>query len=144
MRRATDWYFVSMLVSLLTCGSGVALAEEPARATGQDCASIEKDAERLACYDRLFRGSTEHFGSKKVPKAAEEPSELRAHVTEVKRLRDGKYVLTLDNGQVWAQKEVDNTVFDPGDEIVIRRGSFNSYRIGPAGGKSLTLATRIK
>ena len=115
------------------------LAISPACAQGGGelvrCVSIDDDAQRLACYDRLFRSSApssapapattagattaaatarpaeEDFGKDVAERARareqeqEKVREVRARVTKVDVLRDGALVLTLDNGQVWRQNE---------------------------------------
>jgi hypothetical protein len=62
-------------------------------------------------------------------KAAQDPvpDQVEAAVAEVARRPRGELVLTLDNGQVWAQKTADSSRVKVGDRVTIRKASFNSF-----------------
>jgi len=163
-------------------------------ATGpaHDCARIEGDTARLACYDQAFgrpapaepapapaaaapavvapaaatsdarapapttasapapaAAPTDEFGFKRgelerkqaeVEKPPEEPESVSGRVATIESRR-GKFEATLDNGQVWAQTELDTRVtLRAGDEVTVRRAVFGSYLLtGPQG-----VATRVK
>jgi hypothetical protein len=143
---------LSLLVA--SCGALASPADE-----ARKCAALDSDAERLACYDRVFRQApaaaketaaatpakaaknpTDDFGYSDEQRAAqaqtdkeaksEPPRELRAHVTKLSQKQHGEYVITLDNGQVWYQVTTDwRLVLTVGDEVVIRRGVSNSYQL---------------
>src|SRR5687768_5642177 len=69
----------------------------------RDCAHEADDGARLACFDREL--ARESAKAETAP-VAEEPSPeqpLSAVVTRVAERSDGTFVVTLDNGQVWAQ-----------------------------------------
>lgn len=200
---------VRMLSLLAVLASAGAAAQSPADI--ERCAGISADAERLACYDKLFAHRKEQaspapekpgtapaaagaaaaastatkaeaaagaatstaaktapapapsatvasktaddFGlDGRTPKAAKEeekkpepPDEMTARVASVATKGGGQYVLTLDNGQVWEQQHPDwHLAFKPGDEIIIRRGTFKSYRLQLKGNNRYAAVTRIR
>ncbi|MBM0103523.1 hypothetical protein JM946_02155 [Steroidobacter sp. S1-65] len=68
---------------------------------------------------------------------------LSAQITEVSSRPRGELVMTLDNGQVWAQKKVErHFMAKPGDNITINAGMLGSYRM--VNGKRSTQVTRLK
>src|SRR5262245_28248988 len=168
-------------LALLAAAHALGATPDAARA----CAAIESDAERLACYDKVFRApvtpdpqasaarpaattpaatsapaaetaappaktpvagkAADDFGYSEAqrteqarasaPDPQEALKELHARIVELKQQPRGEYVMTLDNGQVWSQKSTDwKVVLAVGDEIVIRRGVSNSYRMRRADG----------
>jgi hypothetical protein len=52
---------------------------------------------------------------------------IEAGVVEVARRARGELVLTLDNGQVWAQKAADSSRVKVGDRVTIKKASFGSF-----------------
>ena len=112
------------------------------------CTSITDDAQRLACYDRHFGKPGEPpngapAGAKQAAgdSTPEKNSSVTATVTALQRRQDGLFVVTLDNGQVWAQSELDSRAeLRPGDTVTVRRGALGSHLlITPAG-----IGTRVK
>jgi hypothetical protein len=60
--------------------------------------------------------------------AAERPKSVSAGITGVTRRADGRFVATLDNGQVWSQLERDPAAeVAAGDNVTVRRGMLGSY-----------------
>jgi len=73
------------------------------------------------------------------------PDEMQARIAEVVTEARGEYLLTLDNGQVWQQKEADwHLAFNVGDEVIIKRGTLKSYRLQLKGNNRATPVTRIR
>jgi hypothetical protein len=62
--------------------------------------------------------------------------ELRARVSKVaNHPRPGRWVVTLDNGQVWEQREAgaESRRPRPGDEVTIRKASLGSFLMAVSG-----------
>jgi len=121
------------------------------------CAHVRDNADRLACYDQAFGKPAdpvaappeEQFGFKekeverKTGKAEEPaaPTSVTATVTSLTRQRDGKFVVTLDNAQVWSQSEINSQAgVQVGDTVTVRRGVLGSYLLVTKAG----IATRVK
>jgi len=74
--------------------------------------------------------------------SAEKIDHLNAAVTAVSKKPRGELVVTLDNGQVWAQKEAQYVPLKVGDQVTILAGALHSYRLVVAG--RATPVTRIQ
>lgn len=115
----------------------------PARAASpHPCTGIQDDRERLACYDRTF-------GTPAEPKALADPPPLKAELlpdkftAKVSRFewRNGVFIATLDNGQVWLQSERDSRVqIEAGQTVTVRRASLGSFFISTDQG----IAARVR
>jgi hypothetical protein len=198
----------TLVLGLLLSGA-TAAAQSPADI--ERCAGVAADAERLACYDKLFShreaqaASATHKstgaaaataagtaaaataatksetaagtaagtaaksapapstassgkpaddfgldgrtpkGAKDEDKPPEGPSEMAARVASVATQPGGAFVLTLDNGQVWEQQHADwHFSLKAGDEVIIKRGTFKSYRLQLKDNNRLTAVTRVR
>jgi hypothetical protein len=130
-----------------TCRAGDPLPEQL-----KACVSLKRDAERLACYDRavglirsgntaspapspenMFGASSSIEPAQKTSGAAEheELKQISARVTAMHSVTEDKLlVLTLDNGQVWRQQDLDaHLTIDVGDSVTIARASLGTFRI---------------
>lgn len=126
-----------------------ASASEPVR---HSCAVVADDVERLNCYDAEFgrpepavapprpaavRGvsAEAEFGLSKWtkrnldPEAAKAaPQRITARVRQVGRQRDGRFIVTLDNDQVWMQSEtMSRAGVAVDDTVTIREASLGSF-----------------
>ncbi len=73
-----------------------------------------------------------------------EITEITAMVTEVYERPYGEYVVTLDNGQVWTEKEHKAGLrIKEGDTLIIRKGRFGGYRLIGGGNRS-SQVVRVK
>jgi hypothetical protein len=159
----------------------------------QQCAAIGSDAERLACYDRIFRAPSataaassaigaavptavapvapvatsavapsattaaapaaaalsDDFGLTEAAKRAREPEESRQQrpesisgaVASVARQPAGELVVTLENGQVWTQLQVDPRArVAVGDTVTIKTAALGSFLLVTAN----RYATRVR
>lgn len=112
------------------------------------CASLTNDAERLACYDRHFgkpqghtNGASAAMSPRDEERAAAKNFSVTATVTALERRRDGLFVATLDNGQVWSQSELDSRAeLRVGETVTVRRGALGSHLLITAAG----IGTRVK
>jgi hypothetical protein len=137
-----------------------AQAEEPGAripAELRDCIAIQRNTERLACFDRgidvlLSRvpaaaapGAESSFGMHaKAPPAVAVPDAeraafdtLEAHVRAIETAADGSAVLILDNEQSWRQISGSATLLlAPGDAVTIRRAALGSFLLSTPTGRS--------
>jgi hypothetical protein len=155
------------IVTLLLVGSA-SLAQATLAPEFVTCSRIQKNSERLACYDRtvsylsqpaeqqtLAPSAEASFGLQaSVPQPAaaaaieesktEEVASLTARVTAVTSDREGKKVMTLDNGQTW--REVNKSGFvalEAGDEVTISRAALGSFMMSVPNGRPLRVR-RVK
>jgi hypothetical protein len=117
----------------------------------EPCVSLQRDSERLACYDKaianILMGDTSAkpvsaenmFGAHAdIPRSEaerrevkrEELKQISGKVTSLRHTDDGMIVLELDNGQVWRQQDSDvRLVVATGDTITIVRASLGTFKL---------------
>jgi hypothetical protein len=162
------------LLTLVGCMNGAHAADGN---SPQQCAALGDDADRLACYDRIFRAPArtsaapagvtsaavapaaaaaaaptnpaDDFGLTEAAKRAREPEETRemhpesisGTVAKVARQPAGELIVTLENGQVWTQLEVDPRArVAVGDTVTIRKAALGSHLLVTAS----RYATRVR
>jgi hypothetical protein len=127
-------------------------------ADGRHCLSIEDDTARLACYDAAYgRGGNDpapaaaavtatstavtvdpeaEFGLSEAQKRVQNPERARdvppdsitSGVAAVGQTPSGGLLVTLENGQVWAQAEtLTKARVAAGDEVTIKKATLGSY-----------------
>jgi hypothetical protein len=158
------------LHTMLAAALWLASAQSPALATDDDlaqriaaCTREQDDARRLACFDRAAApkaaaaspkvSAAETFGVQGSelarsrddgkPEPEDAPKRISAKVTAIEKRARGELVVTLDNGQVWAQKEVG--AYFPlkvGDPVAILAGTLGSFRL--IAGNRATAVTRVQ
>jgi hypothetical protein len=129
------------------------------------CTREHDAALRLACFDRAAAPQTasqaaapkvdaaQTFGvhgselarsrDDDKPQSDDSPKRISATVTAIEKRAHGELVVTLDNGQVWAQKEVG--AYFPlkvGDPIAVLAGTLGSFRM--VCGNRATAVTRVR
>jgi len=147
-----------ILLGLLIIGCGVATAQEKAHdkipAELRSCVSIERNTERLSCFDRGIAAligtagvtapsAESSFGLvASTPRAdaargetSDEMKGLRGKVTALKTL-NGDELITLDNGQVWRQLSGGVLLLKVGDEVEISRAALGSFQMKVPSGRS--------
>jgi hypothetical protein len=122
----------------------------------RSCLSIERNTERLACFDRgaaVLLGTTtseapspeSSFGmvastpranSVKVADAPEDVKTVRGRVASVSEAADGASLITLDNGQAWRQISGGSLLLRVGDEVEINRAALGSFQMIVPSGRS--------
>jgi hypothetical protein len=77
------------------------------------------------------------------PQSERPPERITATITEISKRPRGELVFTLDNGQVWVQKDP-GPYFPakPGDSVAIIAGTLGSFRL--VDGNRSTQVTRIQ
>ena len=68
--------------------------------------------------------------------------QLSGTVTALSKRPEGQLVITLDNGQVWAQKAVESFVVKAGDKVTIKTTFVGSYLMTLRG--QSTRVSRVK
>jgi hypothetical protein len=133
----------------LTLIGAPAFAEEPLPREFVTCSRIQKNVERLACYDRAVAylgqpaeqqaaapSAETTFGLQATvpqPRATEEAKEdeissIRARVAALSTDRDGKRTMALDNGQTWRELSKSSLVaLEVGDQVTIQRAALGSF-----------------
>jgi hypothetical protein len=100
------------------------------------CTQEPDDVKRLACYDNAAgRAQSPAVAINQptaAPKTLERPvaqtpaappkaAEITASITHITRRADGRYVMTLDNGQIWSEVETkERFSVNKGDTVTIR------------------------
>ena len=119
-----------VLTGFLVSLSGTVLSADSAG----KCAEIAAPVDRLACYDKasppVVKGDVAAVGfglsSKKEDKP--EPVQVAAKITAVSTMRDGKRLITLDNGQVWRETEAKPMVIIKKNvPITVREAALGTY-----------------
>jgi hypothetical protein len=104
------------------------------------CAAITEDSARLACFDDVARArtqtkalaDTEAFGVRaKAPLPAIE--DISSRVAKVAVTSSERRVITLENGQVWAENEPGYRSIRVGDDVTITRKSLRYSMRLPSG-----------
>jgi hypothetical protein len=72
-----------------------------------------------------------------------EIDEITSFVSEVRSSASGKAIITLDNGQVWAQTDNSRLRLSGYDKVIIRRASLGSYLLFKSGSKTSMRVQRI-
>lgn len=106
------------------------------------CAVVENDADRLACYDRTFGtpAAPRPLTDPPAGQRDESPDKFIAVVSKIE-WRNGVFVATLDNGQVWIQSERDSRLqIAAQDTVTIRRASLGSHLLSGKQG----IAARVR
>lgn len=76
---------------------------------------------------------------------AKQLDEISATVTQVVTQPRGEMVITLDNGQVWAQKVADSRFhLKAGDQVKIRSGALGAYYLSLGSSDRKTRVSRIR
>jgi hypothetical protein len=138
-------------------------AEPEARPT-HACVRLQDRNERLDCYDAAFGrpaaeasprpepalapnadanfGLTQQQIDSKAPGGVSVKSDrVTSEVVALKRDRDGRFTVTLQNGQVWDQIEIQSTArLATGDQVTIRGAAMGSFLLVTPNG----VATRVK
>jgi hypothetical protein len=148
--------FRALLLSTLLFSTAAGAAVQDLTRQLATCAAVPDAMQRLACYDSLVRAQSPappapQLGAEELPRAAAAPEEnsVTATVAQLSLTPLGRFVLTLDNGQIWRQLDADTTGFVPSGStesasVTISRGSLGSYNLQFVGHNALYKVRRVK
>lgn len=168
--RTRHCFGTAVVLSLSLASTGPAGADEAAFLA---CRDIVADPQRLACYDTAASAATPErssVGATQVapPATPIDPESLfgleagatnevlrassgigdlaamQSRVTTVRRAADGRLVITLANGQLWAQSDTEKLPVAAGDTVRIREASFGSFLLSRESGKRSIRVRRIR
>lgn len=149
-------------MALLALMSVPAAAQSVSQQQLATCAGIQNAIERLVCYDKLAQGqgvevaagaaqstapqtaknteqstSTSYeseFGKEHRDYAENRPDRLVVSIVSREQDPYGKWIVTLDNGQVWKENDSSSTFrFSDDADYFIERGMLNSFFLGRTG-----------
>ena len=156
-----------MLTGIWTVAGSAADGKQDVLERLQSCVTTQQDTARLQCYDaemtRLARQGKADVAKPAVAPTAEEKFGFRGEIAREERYRQeaetprleqltsavaalslrayGELVVTLANGQVWAQKSVDSSFrLKVGDEVTIKPGTLGSFRLVSPTGRATAVA----
>jgi hypothetical protein len=148
---------VTLLLLAAAAWADTALGDDSVIDRMRACATEADEAKRLACYDlqigRSKSGQNADLGvtgellrhkQKQAGITAAPPEDMTGKVVAIGSRGFGKFVVTLDNGQVWGQQEVPDFTLHVGDVITIRRGVLGALWMVSPSGHSQTRVQRIK
>lgn len=149
-----SWWIVPLALSGWASASA---AESVLPEALEACASLRKDGERLACFDKavaalrkgeavtaqvspeiMFGANSETAGASPASREVkrEELRQITGTVTSLRHTNDGMMVLELDNGQVWRQQDSDvRLLVSQGETVTISRASLGTFRISDKTGR---------
>lgn len=138
------------------------------------CTEVKEDAARLACFDRTVPAlralppappvvaqapkppappvpPEQRFGAERLNKEdkpaamAEDVETITATLKDAYERSPGRWVFTLDNGQVW-QQVVTQTLYGvkPGRKVTVEKAILGSYNLRVEGIKALIKVSRAK
>ena len=167
-KRRAQAYLVAATVAF--CADHAAAADDPSWVVTEEaaralhvCLAESDGARRLACYDKALNRSTvaghstqttpeQRFGlsaAQVVQKEhlVESPQGITAKAAAVGRQPAGNLVVTLDNGQVWAQQSADGQELSVsvGDSVTISRELMGGFLLSSsASGHRSMRVRRVK
>jgi hypothetical protein len=157
-----NWTLLAALLAAAAIRPALAGNEDLAKRIAA-CTHEQDDARRLACFDRAAASTAAVAPAAAAPddtfgvhgselarnreagesKQDATPKRLTAKIAGIEKRARGELVFTLDNGQVWAQKEA-GAYFpaDVGDAVTILAGTLGSHRLFV--GNRATAVTRVR
>lgn len=124
-------------------------AAESLREQLQQCSQFSDDSKRLVCYDQITGNLRQHaeqqFGQEQKQVIEEAPDSITATIARAEEGAFGKYIFTLDNGQVWQQVDSSSrSIWRGGEQVSLERGTLGSFFMRKVtGGRSLRVK-RVK
>jgi hypothetical protein len=147
---------ISRSLAAIILGTVPVLAADPLPPALEACASLLRDSERLACYDKAVialragletadvspenmfgaNSDTNQAGTEPRDVKREELKRISGTVTSLRSAGDGMILIELDNGQVWRQQDSDvRMMLSTGDVVTVIRASLGTFRIADKTGR---------
>lgn len=131
----------------------------PAPTTFEECAKVQRDEERLACYDEIANSQfpdtvkkmreAREIKKKKdfglfLPGPGQELDKVEITFVGIRKNPYGKTVLTTEDGQVWVQTDNKSVTYKSPISGVIKEGLMGSYLFSPHGKERAIKVERIR
>ena len=158
--------FTFFITATSSASSGIKLPAELSR-----CAEIANNESRLHCFDGLVKKSAlpeisatalvvapkvvkdktqaekvDDFAKGQVKKTVEEQGlqSITATISKLKQLLRGQWVIYLENGQKWQQKDSDKIKLKVGDKIRIKKSAMGAIYLYKEGSHRSIRVKRLK
>lgn len=103
-------------------------------------AALERTEEKFGYRGKLARAELDEQKA-----AAATFDELTATITQLSTQPRGEMVVTLSNGQVWAQKAADRSIrLEVGEQVNIRRASLGSFLLSSVNSRGSMRVVRLQ
>lgn len=120
---------VRWVVTIVTVAAACTGFADDRLATAGRCASIEKDSDRLGCYDTLFRTSASSGMEEPPDNEKESLTPISARIVRIGKTSSGRQTYQLDNDQIWVKTTDRPFTIHEGDLVAIRSGRFGSFSL---------------
>ena len=153
---------VAVTARAADCSKGTGDAQQCLDAA-RECASIESDAERLACFDGVYASDSMSErpvddGEQRTPveltaspedfagRSVERPRSERIETTIVGITTNAHNIdfLTLANGHTWRENEDSRVRFRTGSKVTIEEGMFGSFNLTMEGAPRPVKVKRVE
>ncbi len=130
-------------------GAGLEGRSEPAPATAEPAAvttattTIAQPAGDISPEALFGKNNEELQQSVQEATGTHEIDRIESFVAKIRASASGKAIITLDNGQVWAQTDNSRLRLSGYDKVTIRRASLGSYLLYKSGSKTSMRVKRI-
>ncbi|TLU65253.1 hypothetical protein FE810_08135 [Thalassotalea litorea] len=85
----------------------------------------------------------QNFGLEHKQKKSADVSEISTTIIKASKQSHSNWVFTFENGQKWRTIESTSTLFKVGQDVVIKRGMFNSFSLKKAGSNRTVKVKRV-
>lgn len=144
---ATNFTISRFLQSGLVVSLVLLVAATSAAAVGDEileCAKIEANDQRLACFDGVAEKRQRRIDSGEIQSGEEEAFELKARVERCEKSADERYFFYLDNGQVWKQTRTERDRYRDCNFPVTITKDFFGYKMMTEDGERAVRVKRMR
>jgi hypothetical protein len=119
-----------------------ATVESHSSASTVSASTVDTSAKATVPADKENSEQTDKFGTEHL--VTPELASINSPISAISKNALGKFVVSLENGQVWQLVETIQLTWKVNDSVEITRGVFNSFFLQREGGKRKAKAKRIK